>query len=48
MTTVPAHISSAGEARTSRAWWDSIQLWAGLSILSMWIAVLFVGVFART
>ena len=45
MTTVPAQVRSASEARTSRAWWESAQLWAGLSIVSMWIAVLFVGVF---
>jgi hypothetical protein len=28
-----------------RAWWDSTQIWAGLSIISMWLAVLFVGIF---
>jgi hypothetical protein len=31
--------------REARAWWESAQLWAGLSIVSMWLAVLFVGIF---
>jgi hypothetical protein len=27
-------------------WWASTRLWAGVSIVAMWTAVLFVGVFA--
>ena len=33
------------DERDARAWWESTQFWAGLSIVSMWLAVLFVGVF---
>lgn len=33
------------DERVARAWWDSTQIWAGLSIISMWLAVLFVGIF---
>ena len=46
VSTVPAQASATGETRSSRAWWDSTQIWAGLSIVSMWVAVLFVGVSA--
>ena len=45
VSTVPVQASATGEARSSRAWWESTQIWAGLSIVSMWVAVLFVGVF---
>jgi hypothetical protein len=33
------------DERDARAWWESTQIWAGLSIVSMWLAVLFVGIF---
>lgn len=33
------------DERVARAWWESTQIWGGLSIISMWLAVLFVGIF---
>src|ERR1700675_3947103 len=33
------------DEREARAWWESTQIWAGLSIISMWLAGLFVGIF---
>ena len=38
--TVPAN-----ETRPTRAWWESTQMWAGLSMVSMWVAVIVCGVF---
>jgi len=41
-------LSSSHPTRTRRlsaSWLDARPLWAGLAIISMWLAVLFVGVF---
>ena len=35
----------AGPAAASASWLHARELWAGLSIITMWLAVLFVGVF---
>jgi hypothetical protein len=47
MAVEPASEHSAEESRdaSSRSWLDARALWAGLSIIIMWLAVLFVGVF---
>jgi hypothetical protein len=51
MTSVPvSHRADAGAAsapsgRSSAAWWASARPWAGVSIVAMWMAVLFVGVY---
>jgi hypothetical protein len=51
MSSIP--ISQPAEAaaparlvRSSSAWWASTRVWGGISIVAMWIAVLFVGVYA--
>src|SRR5215469_2846784 len=38
-------IYSAASLQSSRRWFRVPALWAGLSIVTMWLAVLFVGVF---
>jgi hypothetical protein len=50
MTSVPithqnADAPSEPVRRSPSAWWASTRLWAGISIVAMWTAVLFVGVF---
>ena len=37
--------SSADPSPQARSWLHARALWAGLSIITMWLAVLFVGVF---
>ncbi len=38
-------VHSTGGRRSSPSWLESRPLWAGLAIIVMWLAVLFVGVF---
>jgi hypothetical protein len=46
MSTAPPPITaSARPERGARGWWESTQVWAGLSIASMWLAVLVTGIF---
>jgi hypothetical protein len=48
MTSVPITREtdvSASSGRSASAWWASTRAWAGISIVAMWTAVLFVGVF---
>ena len=48
MTSVPITRetdASASTGRSASAWWASTRAWAGISIVAMWTAVLFVGVF---
>jgi hypothetical protein len=47
MAVEPASEHPAAESRdaSSRSWLHARALWAGLSIIVMWLAVLFVGVF---
>jgi hypothetical protein len=46
MSSAPLAVTPTGrEERTMRAWWESTQVWAGLATVSMWMAVLFDGVF---
>lgn len=42
----PDHAAQARRA-SSPSWLQSRALWAGLSIMTMWLAVLFVGVFGE-
>jgi hypothetical protein len=42
---VPAAAAPVDVARSRVAWWSSTRVWAGISIVAMWIAVLFVGVY---
>jgi hypothetical protein len=45
---VSAHVHSEQLGRASaRSWFQARALWAGLSIMTMWLAVLFVGVFGE-
>ena len=46
MSTAPLPIAVATRPeRGLRAWWESTQIWAGLSIVAMWLSVLVVGIF---
>ncbi len=46
MSSAPLPITTANRPeRDLRTWWESTQIWAGLSIVSMWLAVLVVGIF---
>lgn len=46
MSTAPEPLGATSrESRQAQAWWDSTQIWAGISIVSMWLAVLVVGIF---
>jgi hypothetical protein len=46
MTTVSTPIGATGrEGRDTAQWWESRQVWGGLSIITMWMAVLVVGAF---
>ncbi len=46
MSTAPLPLSAGGRPEhLTRTWWGSTQIWAGLSTVSMWLAVLFVGIF---
>jgi hypothetical protein len=39
-------VSTVAPSRASRFWWiNSRALWAGISIVMMWLAVMFVGIF---
>jgi hypothetical protein len=46
MTREPSAVSPVAPSRPSRFWWiDGRALWAGVSIVMMWLAVLLVGIF---
>jgi hypothetical protein len=45
MTSESATDHTARPDASSRAWLHARELWAGLSIITMWLAVLFVGLF---
>ena len=45
ITHQPVAATSESSGRAPAAWWASTRLWAGISIVAMWTAVLFVGVF---
>ena len=45
MSAISAHTSPESETRTARAWWESTQIWTGVSIVAMWVAVIFCGIF---
>jgi hypothetical protein len=46
MSTVPVSTPRATEAlRSLPAWFESEALWAGLALITIWVAVLFVGLF---
>ena len=40
-----AHVAPLRRSQSGSAWLHAKALWAGLSIITMWLAVLFVGVF---
>ena len=46
MSAMSAHTSPESGTRGARAWWESTQIWAGVSIVAMWAAVIFCGIFA--
>jgi hypothetical protein len=46
MSTVPASVTQTEVRERSRsAWLYSVPMWAGLAIVAMWLAVLFIGLF---
>jgi hypothetical protein len=48
MSTEPASLPSVVPPRSSSSlWFHARALWAGISIATMWLAVLFVGVFGE-
>jgi len=47
MSTAPVSVThSAGRDRARPGWLYAVPMWAGLAIVSIWMAVLFVGLFA--
>jgi hypothetical protein len=47
MSTAPVPVTqSASKERTRPGWLYAVPMWAGLAIVSIWMAVLFVGLFA--
>jgi hypothetical protein len=47
MSTAPAPVTqSASQERIRPGWLYAVPMWAGLAIVSIWMAVLFVGLFA--
>jgi hypothetical protein len=45
MVDTPIATSPSTRQHRSRAWLEAKALWAGVAVASMWLAVLFVGVF---
>ena len=43
----PAHLAPMRRSQSGSAWLYAKALWASLSIITMWLAVLFVGVFGN-
>ncbi len=47
MSTEPASLPGPVPRRSSPLWFHARALWAGIAIMTMWLAVLFVGVFGE-
>ena len=47
MSSTHIPVLSAGAERRGELWWQSTQIWGAVSIVSMWLATLFVGIYGK-